>query len=291
MSDVVVDTTELLADWIEVCVLISDSGHLSCDTINDLAKEELGKNEASVSIALHALRRRAASMGEAYPLRVYEFAVLRRECPWAEAYSRLLHLTPGSVARQTTRQSDVAFMGETLEELAESALTNFWGAGGEALAFGYPSRHGRPQEFHLAVPWLASRIGVKPGRGYRPPRRKDGGVDVVAWRQFRDGRPGFPIALAQCTVQAEAFTKTTDIDLRLWSSWLACDTDPLSLLVIPGTIRAAGPEWDQLTTVVTVIDRVRLMELISRGDQVPTPEPWTDETWRSLKLVMKASER
>ena len=181
-------------------------------------------------------------------------------------------------------------MGELLEEITEAALAHFWGQGGSALSFGYPSKHGRPEAFDQAVVWLAGKIGLEAGRGYRPPRRKDGGVDVVAWRQFADRRPGFPVALAQCTIQAETFTKTTDIDLRLWASWLAMDSDPLSLLVIPGTIRSAGPDWRQLATVVMVIYRIRLMDLIGRGSDDPGDLGWATETTAALRSVLRAAE-
>ena len=223
-----------------------------------------------VAMALDAMAKRASVLGDVLPLCRERHCRPPQEEPPRGHYAALLFLDTWSVARQTVRASETAEMGEFLEEIAEAALANFWGAGGTALSFGYPSRHGRPEAFDQAVVWLARKIGLEPGRGYRPPRRKDGGVDVVAWRQFADRRPGFPVALAQCTIQAETFTKTTDIDLRLWASWLAMDSDPLSMLVIPGTIRSAGPDWRQLTTVVMVIDRIRLMDLLGRGpaDQV-----------------------
>ena len=118
----------------------------------------------------------------------------------------------------------------------------------------------------------------------------DGGVDVVAWRHFLDRRPGFPIALAQCTIQGETFTKTTDVDTRLWASWLAMDSDPLSLLVLPGTIRRSGTDWNQLSTVVMVIERLRLMELLSRGQVPAAPTIWVDDTFDALRDLMQASE-
>jgi hypothetical protein len=291
VTDLEVSTTEAIADWIETSVLVSRSGHLGRDRLDDLAQSEIGTPPMKVAMALDTMAKRAAVLGASYPFVVSDLAVLRRGGRHAGSYAALLHLTPGSVARQTVRASDTAAMGELLEQISEAALANFWGDGGEALSFGYPSRHGRPETFDQAVVWLAKRIGVEPGRGYRPPRRKDGGVDVVAWRQFSDRRPGFPIALSQCTIQAETFTKTTDIDLRLWASWLAMDVDPLSLLVIPGTIRAAGPDWRQLATVVMVIDRIRLLDLLGRGQTTrDDTSPWLSETTELLRAVMKASE-
>lgn len=290
MTDLEVSTTEAIADWIETSVLVSRSGHFGRDKLDDLAQSEIGASSMKVAMALDTMAKRASVLDSSYPFVVSDLAVLRRDGAHAGHYAALLHLTPGSVARQTVRASDTAAMGELLEEISEAALSNFWGDGGNAVSFGYPSKHGRPESFDQAVGWLAKRIGVEPGRGYRPPRRKDGGVDVVAWRQFADRRPGFPVALAQCTIQAETFTKTTDIDLRLWASWLAMDVDPLSLLVIPGTIRAAGPDWRQLATVVMVIDRLRLLELLGRGPTKDVDDSWVTGTTSLLQAVMRASE-
>lgn len=290
MTDLEVLSTEAIADWIETSVLISSSGHFGRDRLDELAIAEIGASPMKVSMAIDTMAKRAAVLGDTYPFVVRDIAVLRRRSRHASAYATLLFLTPGSVARQTVRASETAVMGELLEEISEAALANFWGPGGSALSFGYPSKHGRPEAFDQAVVWLAGQIGLEPGRGYRPPRRKDGGVDVVAWRQFADRRAGFPVALAQCTIQAETFTKTTDIDLRLWSSWLAMDSDPLSLLVIPGTIRSAGPDWRQLTTVVMVIDRIRLLDLLGRGTDDGSEINWSTETATALKTVLKAGE-
>lgn len=290
MTDLEVSSTEAIADWIETSALVSGSGHFGRDKLDDLASTEISAPPMKVAMALDVMAKRASVLGASYPFVVSDIAVLRRKSRCTAQYASLLYLTPGSVARQTVRVSETSEMGELLEEVAETALANFWGPGGSALSFGYPSKHGRPEAFDQAVVWLASRIGLEPGRGYRPPRRKDGGVDVVAWRQFADRRPGFPVALAQCTIQAETFTKTTDIDLRLWASWLAMDSDPLSLLVIPGTIRAAGPDWKQLSTVVMVIDRIRLLDLLSRAPEDDADVAWATETTSALRSVLMAAE-
>jgi hypothetical protein len=290
MADLEIQSIEAMADWVETSVLVSHSGHFGRDKLDELARSELRVLPTWVSMALDVMSKRAQILGGSYPFRVSEIAVLRRTTALSSCYATLLCLTPGSVARQTVRASDTAEMGEVLEGIAETALANLWGPGGSAIRFAYPSRHGRPESFDQAIAWLAQRIGLEPGSGYRPPRRKDGGVDVVAWRQFADRRAGFPIALAQCTIQTETFTKTTDIDLRLWASWLAMDVDPMSLLVVPGTIRTAGPDWRQLATVVTVIERLRLMELMGRDGDLGFDSKWGSETLASLADVMKASE-
>lgn len=293
MLDIELDTIELIADWVEISALVNPSGHLTLDRIFVLAREELGIEVARTSQAVGLLEQRSAVLGDLYPFEVRpDIAVLRRRnARLAHSYATLLFLTPKSAPRQLLSGLSLLAMGELLEDIAERALANLWGVGGSALRFGFPSRHGRPEQFDQAVDWLARRIGIETGHGYRPPRRKDGGVDIVAWRQFRDRRTGFPIALAQCTIQAETFTKTTDIDTRLWATWLRMDSDPMSLLVLPGTISRPGTQWGQLTSVVTVIERLRLIELLGRS---PTDDPnvaWTADVLSRLSEKLGAAER
>lgn len=291
MLDVQLATTEAIADWIELSLLVSGSGQLGRDALDELAAAELGVSPATVSMGIAVMAKRGQVLSGVYPFRASDLAVRRVEGPLLYVYSALLLLTPGSVARQLDGNVVTPEMSELLELITEHALANFWGQGGNALRFGYPSAHGRPEQFDKAVKWLAEHMGLEPGRGYRPPLRKDGGVDVVAWRPFADQRPGFPVALAQCTMQEATFTKTTDIDLRLWSSWLAMDTDPLSLLVIPGTIRPTGPDWRQLSTVVMLIERMRILDLLSRAEPPRITSPWVDRRLTELVESLGAAER
>lgn len=283
-------STELIADWIECSLLVASIDHIGKDTLNKFAAEELTANPNRVSLGIKAIARRKKVLGPTYPFSVNDFGVVKDpQIEWTN-YAALVFLTPNSIARQTFWPDDVAYMSGLFEEISERALANFWGKGGQAVMFGHPSKYERPKEFDKAVTWLADRMGIQVGSGYRPPRRKDGGVDIVAWRRFGDERRGFPIALAQCTIQGEVYSKTSDIDVRLWSSWLAMDTDPLSCLMIPSTIPASGPEWGQLSTSVMVIERMRIMELLNRDSTRPYACEWATETRELLRKVLMAGE-
>src|SRR5690606_26206988 len=146
------------------------------------------------------------------------------------------------------------------EALVSISIAGLWGPSGRAIRFGWPSDEGRPHDFNEAIRRLAQKIGVSVGSGYRQPRRKDGGVDVVAWRPFNDSRSGFPIVLVQCTLQENVLAKGSDIDVRLWGSWLALDSDPVTAIAIPRTLRS-GTVWDELALRHLVLDRIRLVEL------------------------------
>lgn len=101
------------------------------------------------------------------------------------------------------------------------------------------------------------------GRGNARPTAGDGGLDVVVWRPFRDGRSGYLVLLAQCTVQMDWFGKARDLARDLWRGWIDFGMDPHLVLAIPFVIPVNHPKWDELRrTVHTVLDRLRICELL-----------------------------
>lgn len=161
-----------------------------------------------------------------------------------------------------------------------------------------PDPQVRPTGFADAIAWLRELLEV--GRGVRDPLSEpdtgphweeeqdegeplpdapaslpgrvplssynDAGVDVVAWSRFADGRSGFPVILAQCTVQVAWEAKLQDIDLNLWQKWIDFDTvPPQRALVIPFADRRDHPLWrDRTAKAGLILDRVRLVELLDK---------------------------
>ena len=157
-----------------------------------------------------------------------------------------------------------AALFEKITCLAAPALL---GPGAKAIRFGWPSEVGRPHDFPSAIGWLAALMGIKPGRAYRPPRRQDGGVDVIAWRPFGDAKPGFPMVLVQCTLERDFIHKSRDVDLRTWAGWLAFDTDPTAVLAIPHSV-PKDEDWREMAANVVVLDRIRLALLLQQAGEV-----------------------
>lgn len=110
-------------------------------------------------------------------------------------------------------------------------------------------------------------LGLGKGTGYRQPTKKDGGVDVVAWRPFRDKRAGFVTVLAQCTVRIDWVDKARDIVPDLWTGYIDFGKSPITSLVVPFAIPRSFERWDELRrTVWLVIDRLRLCELLEKAE-------------------------
>ncbi|MFC7595915.1 hypothetical protein ACFQU3_11390 [Terrabacter sp. GCM10028922] len=251
-----------VADWIEIECLVLDRA-IGVDALNESGKAH-GYRPADVALGLTTMSRRSAVLGGAYPFRAANGAASTQyaiKMPW----SALLLMSSESPARRTL---EIGVAAAHLERITAQALRQLYGADTHAIRFAWPSEDGRPPEFPDAVRWLADRMNVRIGTAYRPPYNKDGGVDVVAWRPFPDGRSGFPVLLVQCTLEKDYAHKAADVDTRVWSGWLALDVDPSTALAIPDVV-AAGEEWRALAARTVVLDRIRLASLVGAAESAP----------------------
>jgi hypothetical protein len=280
---------EQIADWIETTLLARGTRQMGEDELNRLAAVEVGAGPAQVSFAQRVMELRSATLGDRYPFTVSSLAVRARNGAMATPYSALVLLSSGSVARQLLPTSSTSEMEVLFERIAEAGLARLWGAAGRALRFGWPSDVGRPPEFGPAIAWLANSLGVPIGAGYRPPIRKDGGVDVVAWCPFPDGRSGFMVVLAQCTLQADLISKAADVEPRVWASWLKMDVDPVVALVVPQTI-SDDRLWGQLALRGMVLERIRLAGLLPPDVQIQGLDLWVTNTLDSVRPYLGGAQ-
>jgi hypothetical protein len=252
--------SELIADWIEINALSQSDNASGFDKLRSFVSEKLDVPSQRVDVSLNLIKRRSEVLLDSYPFEVKSVGMVRRQ-DWDKLpYSFLLRIS-SSVSHDFSLASDQnTERVESFEKLVVVAMQNLMGFGSKAIRFGFPSED-RPIEFPRAIEWLSNRMGIKSGEAYRPPRRKDGGVDVVAWRPFKDRRNGFPVYLVQVTCEKNFSHKIYDIDLRLWSGWLNLDSDPVSVLAVPTTI-SPGEEWNEISSRVVVLERIRICELL-----------------------------
>jgi hypothetical protein len=253
---------EAIADWVESHLLLTGRPSIGFGALESCAEAEIGASSSAFGLALSSLRRRAQLLADLYPFNVTPVGIEVRADALYSAYAALLLLTPGGVARQLASSAPIEGMAVAFERVVCRAMEGLLGPGSVALRFGWPSEHGRPPDFPGAIRWLAARMGISPGSMYRPPRRRDGGVDIVAWRPFPDGRSGFPVVLVQCTLQQDVVSKATDIDLRNWAGWLTLDADPTIALAVPGTL-PPNETWNEIAAKSLILERVRLVGLVA----------------------------
>lgn len=250
--------TDELADWLELVLLKSALRGVGTQKLSSEAASQLGVEDHRLALALNALKKRASLIPN-YAFEVDEVSVKIKDNVEKSSYIFLLLLSRPTNLMSWQTPSPTPAEVDYFENLVCIAMENYFGPNTHTIPFGWPSKCGRPENFDHAITWLADKIGIQPGRMYRSPRRKDGGVDVVLWRKFPDNRSGFPLALVQCTLQQNYVSKSRDIDLRLWSGWLELDREPTTILAIPNAV-PGDEQWQEATANAVVFERVRIAQ-------------------------------
>lgn len=255
-------TPVALADWAEAVLLVEGLDLLSKAEVRRRLAPIVEPEEAELALMLSEFRRRAGLGPEVYPFRA-DLNVIRRVPDIDPSmYEALLLLSLEEADFRRRKRWNTANL--LMDRLARDALTSYLGPGAVGRRFAWPASDGRPKPFEEAIRWLADVLNLELGRGPKNPNKKDGGVDVVAWRPFRDTRSKFMIILAQCTLEMNYGHKANDIVLNQWMSWIVFGREPSVALVVPFVIGIHDAVWDDLHFSSTVVlDRTRLTELLA----------------------------
>ena len=271
-----------LADWIEATMAIEERGLFAKAVIRKRLAADGMDDEAALSLALAEIRRRRKIGGVLYPYEAGRAGVRRHNTP-NPAYEFLLACSLEDAPYRQTRDWNAVV--RLFEQLSVAALSGLFGPGSRALRFGYPADAPRPSRFADALVWLAGELGYSVGPGRTTSSDQDAGVDAIAWRPFADGRTGFPVVMAQCTLQHDYESKGSDIVLSRWRSLLSLRQDPLTALVVPFSLGSSIDPWEGANfTVDVVIDRFRICELLATVDLTAWPERNHLAGWLSREL-------
>ena len=268
--------SEIVADAIELELLTGSAQARPMSWIRSSSFAASTANETDLNLAVSTISRRAQLLGDRYPIEVRNSGLKIRLDASIGVYETMLLIT-SRIPAITFPQSALADSAELFEHIVAHAALTLLGPGSRVVRFGFPGDPGRPPEFPQAIPWLVDKMGLKGGTAYRDPQRKDGGVDVVAWRPFPDGRPGFPIHLIQVTLERNFSHKASDINTRLWSLLLGLDVDPAAVLAIPRSI-PEDKRWAEVATRAIILDRVRIAGLTPPALTVLSESRWTSVT-------------
>ena len=257
-----------IADLIECIVFAHSDNALGVHQIRKIIDSSSDLGDTAFNWGLTRMNRRQGLLKSNYPLEISNSAV-RKKADWQlSTYLLLLGLSGNSALTDSKHGRPIPRAEIVFEKVSEIAISNWLGKESSSIRFGWPSEVGRPAEFPEAIKWLSEKIGVNLGTAYLPPIRKDGGVDIVVWRHFIDRREGFPLLLVQCTLQEDLVTKSKDIDVRNWSSWLTLDTDPWTLVATPRMVAEGTDRWKQITRKSIIFDRIRLTSFLQNYESM-----------------------
>lgn len=248
-------STVQFADFLELLILGRGSQSISRHALHASMPSHWVVEDLHLSVGLREMSRRQEILTDRYPFSVEDGFVVHHG--GGSLYKSMLSLSALHHVLGDSMENGSEGVAEVFEVVVERALSSFLGANTRVVNFGWPSRSGRPAEFPAAVSWLAHQMGIDAGVAYRNPRRKDGGVDLVVWKDFRDRRVGVPVVLCQVTIQRNFVPKSRDIDRRIWAGWLAMDTEPIVALCVPFVLEK-NEEWFEVSRNALPLDRLRL---------------------------------
>jgi hypothetical protein len=267
-----------LADALEVYLATQSQNACSEHELEKFADQSLGVSQPQLSFGVHLMRRRANLLGDLYPFRFEPGAVVRGITFGSSRYALALAASVTTLSFS----ADLSTIEPDFDQLVLDSIRTWLGVGAKGVVFAWPPVGGRPTSFPEAITWLVDQMDIPVGHAYRPPAQKDGGVDVVAWRPFADRRPGFPIVLAQCTLQQDLVPKAKDIDLELWKNLLNLEVSPLPVLATPQVLSASSSTWSEIGRRCVPFDRLRLLSVLG-SDCGP---PRSKSRLRAVKLVL-----
>lgn len=269
------------------------------DTTPSDAIQADADTEALYSDVFGELERRIVAAGEAYPfaLDARGTTLHVRNQPLTEAQVTYVFCLLVSEYRRAQLLPKTVFKGreDAVEDLFQvcSTIAAAGLLGGAAVSFGFPRPDGSGFLTALQRTYEERMQEGRTERTVRPgvsSHTKDGGIDVIAWRQFPDGLPGKLYLLGQCASGAQYPQKGVGSYLGSFhGDWFTRTpgTRPIEALFVPFALdheltvrrtesRAEARHGRYLSLardLGVLVDRCRLALLVERGLEHATSAP------------------
>jgi len=203
-----------LADWVELSALLQkDKAVSKSDVASNF--EGFQEDEATREIVdsiWAELQLRSDFLKEKYPFSANQETLTAKNPEvfnWAYIFCLLISyvgVADGTKLRWWKKEKIASLFEELCAEGSKNYIKDEGGVG-ESLQFGTPRSTWKKEHKYInnAIVFLKEKIkdgDIVSSVRTRPRRRRgdggDGGLDIVAWRHFRDLRPGKIIILGQC---------------------------------------------------------------------------------------------
>ena len=256
-------TTTVYADWVE-CSALFHEGSISKADVQDCFSEinSYKRDDTSSTVAdiWSEIERRKRILGQCCPVSIMGNRITAERWRDYAAYSFCLLLSYSKSNREWEQKfcKDYQLQGALFERISAAALICIlknW----EVRQTGWSGA--TPVSIKNKIQQIAKELGEEKGPDDPRPVDKDGGVDILCYRQFPDKRGNYPVIFVQCAT-GRNWTKKRGVNtLNLWRSWIKFST--INLLsrgfAVPfafgdETFRQTQKHGDCL-----VLDRIRLL--------------------------------
>ena len=214
----------ILADWLELLALTTDDGNASHgDLQRALNRLDVDGLDTICTECMRELHRRVDATREKYPF-TFSGTLLKAKGDWRSftpyVFCLLLSYCDDKTKKVKGLQHEVMF-----EQLSCLAARNY--IGGEVSRFGFPRKE-LPVSFLEALTVVCGTVKEWTPVAGKTLRRKDGGLDLIAWKHFPDEQTGKLILFGHCASGADWDGKITELQPNDFCSlWLGGDRSPI----------------------------------------------------------------
>ena len=255
----------ILADWLEILALTTDDGNASHGDLHRVLNR-LGVDgfDTICTDCMTELHRRVAATRENYPF-IFSGTLLRTRGDW-RYYTPYIFCLLLSYCDEGTKRIKGLKHETMFEELACLAARNY--IGGEVVRFGAPRKE-LPSGFLDALTIVCGKVNEWTPVTGKTLSRKDGGLDLVAWKQFPDEQIGKIILFGHCASGADWNDKINELQPNDFCTlWLGGDRSPIvKSFFIPHRL---SPEVfaDRAVSAKLFFDRCRIAHWVPSGEFV-----------------------
>ncbi|MBI3986597.1 MAG: hypothetical protein HY343_06740 [Lentisphaerae bacterium] len=252
----------VLTDWLELLALTVDDGNASHGDLQR-ALNRLGVDgfDTICTDCMRELHRRVAATRENYPF-TFSGTLLKSKGDWRDftpyVFCLLLSYCDEKMKKIKGFQHEIMF-----EQLSCLAARNY--IGGDALRFGSPRKE-LPSGFLEALTVVCGKVKEWTPVARKTLRRKDGGLDLVAWKHFPDEQIGKLVLFGHCASGSDWDDKINELQPNDFCSlWLGGDRSPIvKTFFIPHRI---SPDLfaDRAVSAKLFFDRCRIACCVPSG--------------------------
>ena len=208
-------------------------------------------------------RRKASAKKYPFEIGKYSIRLKSEDAIYKDLYIFLLLSTRLNMTKDKNQNGVDATL--LFEEICAIAVKNYLGHNTQSFVFGTAA----DASFQDKVKDMIAKIGeggyFNPPYNIDPTQKKDDGVDVVAYKNFADGKMGKLIAFGQCKTGTSSW-KDGKFKLRpsdFCINWFASPVvyTPLRLLFICDTMNEGNTFFDDQQGFI-VFNRFRIMEYL-----------------------------
>lgn len=286
--------TTVYTDWVE-CSALFHGEDISKADVQDCFSETDSFNSENIQVKVadiwSELERRKRLLGQCCPVFIKGNRITAVDWHDYAAYSFCLLLSYSKSNREWEHKfcKDYQAQGAFFERISAAALTRIlldW----KVCPTGWSKT--TPASIKQKIQQIIDSLGEKKGKEVPHSVDRDGGVDILCYRQFQDKRGNYPVFFIQCATGRNWTDKRCEDSLRLWRRWV--DFKAPNLLSRGFAVPFAfGDETFQMTQIrgdCLVLDRIRLFSHDTESNWLPK-ELFTEiESWVTKKLKTLSEE-